>query len=132
MFLIKNLLVGALAGAFLGLLVALLSIPAAMHVGMSGNTLFTTIGILAAITAIVGAICGAILQLLFALVVPGTSPWKIARYALIGGFVGLIISGYVAGFVRPGWWTDGGLIGAILGSSVAIAVLRRARQDETP
>ena len=62
---IRNLLVGALAGAFLGLLVAVMTIPGALAIGFSGDTLFTTIVTLAAITATVGAILGAILQPVF-------------------------------------------------------------------
>ena len=125
MSLIRNLLVGALAGAFLGLLVAVLSIPGAMAIGFSRHTLVTTIVTLAAITGTVGAILGAILQPVFGLFLPGTSPWKIARHAVIGGLVGAIVFAYAAGFFGPSWWNEGGVVGAILGSSVAIALLRR-------
>lgn len=127
MFLIRNLLVGALAGALLGMLVAVLSIPGIVGIGFSRSTLVTTVVTLAALTTVVGAICGAILQPMFALAVPGASPWVLARYAVIGGLFGVIVSGYVAGFIRPTWATDGGLVGAILGSSAAVVLLRRER-----
>src|SRR5688572_25889526 len=107
MSLIRNLLVGTLAGAFLGLLVAVMSIPGAMAIGFSRNALFTTIVILAASTATVGAILGAILQPIFGLVLPGTLSWKIARHAVIGGLVGIIVFGYVEGFFGPNWWNEG-------------------------
>jgi hypothetical protein len=130
MSLIRNLLVGALAGAFLGLLAAVMAIPGAMAIGFSRNTLFTTIVTLAAITATVGAILGAILQPVFGLFFPETSSWKIARYAVLGGLVGMIVSAYVAGFVRPSWASDGGVVGAVLGSSAGVALLRRARRND--
>ena len=129
-FLSKNLLVGALAGAFLGMLVAVLAIPGVVGLGFPHDTLVTTIVSLAVLTAAVGAIFGAVLQTAFALVVPGTSSWKIARYAVIGGLVGVIVSGYVAGFFRPNWATDGSVVGAVLGSSAAVALLRRARRND--
>jgi hypothetical protein len=127
MFLIRNLLVGALAGAFLGMLVTVLSIPGIVGIGFSRSTLVTTVVTLAVLTTAVGAIFGAILQPVFALAVPGASSWKIARYAVIGGLFGVIVSGYVAGFFRPTWATDGAVVGAILGSAAAVVVLRRER-----
>ena len=130
MFLIRNMLVGAFAGAVLGLFVAVLSIAGTLALGFSGNIVVSTIVILALLTASVGAILGAILQPVFALVVPGTSSWKIARYAVLGGLVGIIVSAYVAAFVRPRWGSDGGIVGAFLGSSAAVALLRRARRKD--
>jgi hypothetical protein len=131
MFLIRNMLVGALAGAALGLFVAVLSIAGTIALGFSGHTAVITIVILAVLTAGVGAVLGAILQPVFALVVPGTSSWRIARYAVLGGLVGIIVSAYVAVFVRPRWGSDGGIVGAIVGSSAAVALLRRARRKES-
>jgi len=129
-FLIKNMLVGALAGAFLGLLVTLLSIPGVKALGFSHDSFVATTVSLAVITAIVGAICGAVLQIMFALVVPRTSSWKIAGYAVMGGLVGVIVSGYVAGYFRPNWATDGSVVGAVLGSSAGVALLRRTRREQ--
>ena len=129
MFLIRNVLVGALAGACLGLLVCIASIPQVMSIGFSRAASVSTIERLAVITAIVGAICGAVLLPIFALFSSETSSWKIARRAVIGGLVGVIIAAFVTGFFRPNWATDGTFVGAVLGSATGVGLLRRARPD---
>ena len=128
MSVVRNALVGALAGGFLGLLVAITAIPTAMNIGFSGNTLVTTIVALGVISAMVGATLGAVLLPIFALLLPRTSAWKIARHAVIGGLIGVMVCTYVAGFFRPRWTTDASLVGAVLGSSTAVALMRRARR----